>query len=289
MASYIEFNLRFLFFIVLSIIIFFKDEANHWFIRSEMTRELWPAKNRNSHNFLTRENLIDEHGAMIRGDVSKKELTLVFSGDEFADGGEIIRSTLHNHDAKAAFFLTGNFYQNPAFKSLIINLKKDGHYLGAHSDQHLLYADWTNRDSLLVSKKEFTRDLNNNYKRMEKFGIKKENASYFLPPYEWYNAQIAKWTREAGLQLINFTPGTRSTADYTFPEMNERYRSSEKIYNSIIDYEKEDPNGLNGFILLIHIGTDPRRTDKFYDKLDDLLTFLKNNNYKMVSLRELLN
>lgn len=230
----------------------------------------------------------DAQGAIIRGDTSRRELTLVLTGDEFADGGLVIRQTLRQHRVPAAFFLTGNFYRNLAFAQLIRGLRQDGHYLGAHSDRHLLYADWGKRDSLLVTKEEFRQDLQVNYRRMERFGIRKAEAPYFLPPYEWYNARIADWTKEAGLQLINFSPGTRSTADYTYPEMGERYRPTEEIYRSILDHERQDPHGLNGFILLIHIGTDPRRTDKLYDRLGELIQELRGRGYRFVSLRELL-
>jgi peptidoglycan/xylan/chitin deacetylase (PgdA/CDA1 family) len=166
-------------------------------------------------------------------------------------------------------------------------LKKNEHYLGAHSDQHLLYCAWEKRDSLLVSKNEFTIDLQKNYAELAKFGVKKEHTRYFLPPYEWYNDTIAKWTSELGLRLINFTLGTRSTADYTWPELK-NYRSSEEIYKSIMDFEKGRPSGLNGFILLIHIGTDPRRTDKFYHRLPELLTTLRKEGYSFKVIDEML-
>ena len=232
--------------------------------------------------------VIDQHGAIIRGDVSKKEIALVLTGDEFGDGGTTIRRTLQTQKTPASFFLTGNFYSNPLFEKLIRDLKKDGHYLGAQSDKHLLYADWTKRDSLLVTKEEFTSDLQANYKRMANHGIHAADAPYFLPPFEWYNEQVAQWTKELGFRLVNFTPGTRSAADYTYPQMGNRYLSSEEIYRSVMDHEKKDPNGLNGFILLIHIGTDPRRTDKFYDKLDLLLTELKGKGYTFVLITDLL-
>ncbi|MDQ2658336.1 MAG: polysaccharide deacetylase family protein [Bacteroidota bacterium] len=230
----------------------------------------------------------DAQGAIIRGDISEKSIALVFTGDEFGDGGPVILKTLSNNEVHGSFFLTGNFYQNESFRKLIDNLKEAGHYLGAHSDKHLLYADWTRRDSLLVTENQFTTDLNSNYKRMAAFGIEKEDAPFFLPPYEWYNATVAAWTRQLGLQLVNFSPGTRSNADYTYPGMGNRYVSSEDIYHSIIQYEQEDPHGLNGFILLVHIGTDPRRTDKFYHRLDGLLKELKSKGYKFVTIRELL-
>lgn len=212
----------------------------------------------------------------------------MFTGDEFADGADVVRKALKENKVPASFFLTGNFYSNEKFKALITDLKRDGHYLGAHSDKHLLYADWTKRDSLLVSRETFDSDLLKNYERMAKFGVNKVKAPYFLPPYEWYNSTIAKWTNNLGLKLINFSPGTRSTADYTYPEMGNSYRSTDQIYQSILDKEKSDLNGLNGFILLVHIGTDPRRKDKFYNRLDELIKELKSKDYKFVDLKTLL-
>lgn len=223
-------------------------------------------------------------GANIRGDSTQKKIYLVFTGDEYADGGEKISKVLAQEKVKASFFLTGNFYRNPNFQSLIKKLKKDGHYLGPHSDKHLLYCDWNKRDSLLVTKTGFETDLNNNYQAMSNFGIDKEDAKYFLPPYEWYNQTIADWTKAQGLRLINFTLGTRSNADYTYPEMGKSYRSSDEIYRSITTFNETKPNGLNGFILLLHIGTDARRTDKFYNRLAELVAYLKKADYKLTRI-----
>ncbi|MFA6277849.1 MAG: glycoside hydrolase family 9 protein [Pedobacter sp.] len=227
-------------------------------------------------------------GAIIRGKTTEKKIALVFTGDEFADGGDSINKTLVDENVKASFFLTGRFYGKPKNRKLIQALKANGNYLGPHSNAHLLYNDWTKRDSLLVSELQFKTDLIWNYSAMEKFGIRMDSAKYFLPPYEWYNQQIADWTSQMGLQLINFTAGTRSNADYTYPELGKSYRSSEEIYKSILEYNKSKPDGLNGFILLLHIGTDPRRTDKFYDRLPELIKYLKTSGYELVKINELL-
>lgn len=226
-------------------------------------------------------------GAITRGDTSQQQLALVFTGHEFAEGGQTILKTLSELDSPASFFFTGDFYRNPAFAELIAELKTQGHYLGAHSDRHLLYCDWSQRDSLLVDKPQFTRDLLDNYSEMQRFGIKMADAPYFLPPYEWYNDSIAEWTEELGLQLINFTPGTLSHADYTTPEMPS-YRSSSTIYGSILNYEQSHLAGLNGFLLLIHIGAGPGREDKFYFRLEQLVRELKAEGYRFVRVDELL-
>ena len=138
-----------------------------------------------------------------------------------------------------------------------------------------------------MTKEQFVFDLLQNYREMEKAGIKKEKARLFIPPYEWYNDSISVWTRELSLQLINFTPGTKSTADYTYPELK-NYRGSEDIYKSIIDYEQGNASGLNGFILLLHIGTDPKRTDKFYKRLPELIKYLDVKGYRFQTVDQLL-
>jgi endoglucanase len=235
-----------------------------------------------------KKNFIYSHGAITRGDSTLKQIALVFTGDEFADGGQHIKTVLKKHKIKASFFFTGNFYRNPDFSTLIKDLKSDDHYLGAHSDKHLLYCSWEKRDSLLVDKKTFLKDLEHNYIEMAKFGISKSDAKYFMPPYEWYNQKITDWTKEYGLQLINFTPGTRSNADYTIPNMGKKYVDSNTIYKSIINFEQQNNNGLNGFILLVHIGTHPDRTDKFYMLLEKLINELISKNYKFLTISQLL-
>jgi endoglucanase len=225
-------------------------------------------------------------GGITRMDSTKKEIYLVFTGHEFADGGEIIRTTLKNHTITASFFFTGDFYRNPEYSPLVARLRKDGHYLGAHSDKHLLYASWDNRDSLLVTKEEFLEDLRANYGAMQSAGIERQNARFFMPPFEWYNRSISDWCKEAGLTLVNFTPGTSSNADYTFPGMEGGYVPSDTIQQRILTYEARHVHGLDGFILLTHVGTDPRRTDKFYFRLERLIAELKRRGYQFRSFNQ---
>ncbi|HAQ19784.1 MAG TPA: cellulase [Prolixibacteraceae bacterium] len=220
----------------------------------------------------------DSQGAVVRMNPKDKKVYLIFSAHEYAEGGKVIAQTLKKNKSKASFFFTGTFYSNPENSKLINGLITDGHYLGAHSDGHLLYADWSKRDSTLVSQQQLSEDLKANFKKMGAFGITPEKARVFLPPYEWYNAESVDWSRQIGLKVVNFTPGIRSNADYTTPDMP-AYRSSETIMNDIKNFEKKDPNGLNGCIMLIHLGTAPERTDKFYNRLDDLISFLKKNGY----------
>ncbi len=224
------------------------------------------------------------HGGIVRMDTTLKKVWLTFTAHEFADGFDTVLNTLSHHSAKASFFLTGDFTRIEGYDRLISRLKTDGHYIGAHSDKHLLYCDWTKRDSLLVTKEEFMTYLLNNYNALEKHGITKDMAPVYMPPYEWYNDTISAWTREAGFTLVNISSGTKISQDWTVPD-GKPYYTSDYLKKNLLDYEKS--KGLNGYILLIHPGTDPKRTDKLYYHLNSILSYLENKGYSFHSFSEL--
>jgi peptidoglycan/xylan/chitin deacetylase (PgdA/CDA1 family) len=228
-----------------------------------------------------------DEGGIVRGRTDRKEMALIFTGGDFADGGEHVRRVLREKGVQAGFFFTGDFYRSPENSGLIHVLVADGHYLGPHSDKHLLYCSWEDRAKTLVTREEFRADLLANYQIMETFGLRRGDARFFIPPFEWYNREVADWARELGLVLFNFTPGTSSNADYTTPDMPE-YLSSPAIWDRIWACEKKAPDGLNGFILLIHIGTDPKRTDKFYFSLGRLIDDLTAKRYRILRIDRLL-
>lgn len=227
------------------------------------------------------DNNIYQDGGIIRTDPSVKHIDFVFTAADKADGAERIISTLRKYNIKGGFFFTGEFFE--MYPDVVRRLVAEGHYVGSHSYGHLLYAPWGNRDSLLVTKQEFEEDIFKSYKVLREFGI--TDAPYFIPPYEHYNATISSWARQLGLQVINYTPGTITNGDYTTPEMK-RYFSSKEILGRIWEYERTDPNGLNGHIMLIHFGTDPARTDKFYDKLPGLIRELRRKGYSFTPLKD---
>ena len=227
------------------------------------------------------DNNIYRDGGIIRTDPSVKHIDFVFTAADKADGAERIISTLRKYNIKGGFFFTGEFFE--MYPDVVRRLVAEGHYVGSHSYGHLLYAPWGDRDSLLVTRQEFNEDIFKSYKVLREFGI--TDAPYFIPPYEHYNSTISSWARQLGLQVINYTPGTLTNGDYTTPEMK-RYFSSKEILSKICEYERTDPNGLSGHIMLIHFGTDPARTDKFYDKLPGLIRELRRKGYSFTPLKD---
>ena len=143
---------------------------------------------------------------------------------------------------------------------------------------------WENPDSLLVTREEFEADMMKSYDLMRKAGIEYKDAPLYIPPYEYYNKEISSWAKSMGIQVVNYTPGTASNADYTTPDMK-NYRSSQSIYDQIMALEKKE--GLNGHLMLIHFGTHDDRTDKFYNGyMEKMIKTLKRKGYTFAPIRE---
>ncbi|MGH8024515.1 MAG: cellulase N-terminal Ig-like domain-containing protein, partial [Limisphaerales bacterium] len=240
-----------------------------------------PAAQTNSDGWTIRNN------GIIRGPVSEKKIAFVFTGDTFAESGDAILNELARHDARASFFLTGNFLTNAGFAPLVRRMAAQGDYVGPHSDRHLLFCDWNNPPKTLVTRAGFRADINANLDKLERFGITRAEARFILPAFEHYNGDIARWSAQMGLTLIDFTPGTRANADYT-GEADRNFVSSAAIFNSITARERQDPDGLNGFILLLHVGSDPGRVDKFSNRFGALLDYLAGRGYQFERIDELL-
>jgi len=225
-------------------------------------------------------------GGICRGDISKKAVALVFTGGYHGEGTEYILDILKEKQAIGGFFLTGDYLRTAEFKPGIQRMIREHHYIGAHSDQHPKYVRSFSSRGTLISRREFIEDLDRNFAELNSFGVSRNQATLFIPPYETYNQTIVDWASACGLVLFNRTLGTLTHGDYTTPVMKPYY-SSAVILDSIWAEDKK-PSGLNGHILLIHLGVGAERKDKFYHHLGDLIDQLRARGYRIASLPELL-
>jgi peptidoglycan/xylan/chitin deacetylase (PgdA/CDA1 family) len=229
--------------------------------------------------------LREPQGAIVRGDVNAKKIALVFTGGHFGDAATPILDALAARHIKASFFVTGDFLHQNELQPQLRRMIAEGHYLGPHSDSHPLYCDWDERDKSLVTEEFFTADLQKNLADLRALGaLPAGSPVYFIPPYEWYNHDQAEWCKKLDVQLFNFTPGTGSNRDYA-PEGDKAFVPSQQIYGDILAYEQKDPHGLNGFLLLLHLGSS--RKDPFHPHFAALLDELTKRGYEFVRVDEL--
>lgn len=224
-------------------------------------------------------------GAPVRGDTSKKQVALIFTGGEFGEGSESILDALASRGVKAGFFVTGDFLRQPALVPHVRRMAADGHYVGPHSDSHPLYCPWEDRRKTLVTEQFFRDDLEKNIADLRALGARLDRPIYFIPPYEWYNADQTAWSREMNVLLFNFTPGSGCNRDWA-PEDHRSFAPSQKIFDDILAYERKDPHGLNGFLLLLHLGS--ARQDKMHPLVGPLIDELRRRGYEFVRVDQML-
>jgi peptidoglycan/xylan/chitin deacetylase (PgdA/CDA1 family) len=227
-----------------------------------------------------------DQGGIVRGDTSSRNIALIFTGGEHGEGTEHILDVLKHAGIKASLFVTGDYVAKREYHPLLRRMVAEGHYLGPHSHSHPLYCTWEDRSRTLVTEDFFRQDLERNIADLRRFGaLRDDRLIYFIPPYEWYNAEQVRWARAMGLVLFNFTPGSGSNRDW-IPEGQRGFVPSEVILRDILTYEQEDPHGLNGFLLLLHLGS--QRVDKMHLQLTPLIDELSRRGYKFVRVDELL-
>jgi peptidoglycan/xylan/chitin deacetylase (PgdA/CDA1 family) len=226
-------------------------------------------------------------GGVTRGDTGKKQIALIFTGGDFGEGTDHILTVLAHQNIKASFFVTGDFLRKPELVPLVQRAIKEGHYVGPHSDKHPLYCPWEDRHKTLVTREDFASDLQKNIADLRTLGALQDKSKpvYFIPPYEWYNADQSNWSREMNVLLFNFTPGSGSNRDWA-PEDHKSFVPSQQIIDDILKYEQKDEHGLNGFLLLLHVGS--QRKDKTFLLLEPLLENLKKRGYSFVRVDQLL-
>lgn len=226
-----------------------------------------------------------DHGAIVRGDLQRKRIALIFTGGDYGEGTAPILDNLRSLHVKAGFFVTGDYLRKPESPELLRRALREGHYVGPHSDRHLLYCPWDAREKSLVSETQFREDLQKNIDDLVRIGVRFPKPIYFIPPYEWFNRDQTKWAEQMGVQMFNFSPGSGSNRDY-LPESDNRFVSSQALLQGILDYEKKDPHGMNGYILLLHLGAD--RQDKMYRLLEPLVGALRQRGYEFARIDEML-
>ncbi len=220
----------------------------------------------------------DPYGTIVRVNPDKKTVYLCFTADVNFNGAETILKTLKKQKVKGNFFLTGNCLRYTPNEAVIRRIVEEGHYVGGHSDKHVLYCDWGADRPTLMSADSIIADVKANFAELAKFGISREDALWFLPPYEHYNDFSVGILEAMGLRVVNYTPGIGTPADYTVPSMK-NYRKAQPLIDGLWKFEKEQ--GLRGALLLIHPGVEESRPqeERLYNRLDEIIRYLKKKGY----------
>lgn len=225
---------------------------------------------------------VDRWNMVVAWNCDTPVVHLIFSADSMFEGAPYALRVMDSLGVRGSFFFTGNFLRDTVNAPVIRRIVAGGHYVGTHSNRHLLLADWDRDRTPLVTADSMLRDLDSNYVELARFGVRREDTPWLLPPYEWAGDVHVAAYRKAGFTPVAPTTGIETYRDYTTPD-DKYYMTADSMFNQLFAYERTHP--LNGAMLLIHLGTQPVRTDKLYHRLPDIIAGLRARGYQFAPLR----
>lgn len=252
-----------------------------------------------------------QNGILVRGPRSEKRVALCLWGDLFSEGAEAILTELESRKVSASFFLTDQFPADQDPAPLLGRLFDERFYHGNVWDSlhPISYAEippaFRARYGLPsapsmpatfpVELRAGVEQLTQNEskpgvqpfsERVRQKHIDEGLEDFLFLPSPANDIRGLQGMDNAGLSIIAPTPGTLSGMDNT-QEGQTNFVSSQAIFDSILQRERKDPNGLNGFILMFHLGSGLGRTDKFHPRFGELLAVLASRGYSFVRVDEL--
>jgi peptidoglycan/xylan/chitin deacetylase (PgdA/CDA1 family) len=156
---------------------------------------------------------------------------------------------------------------------------------GTHGARRVALGDWPeargpNRDG--VSKETGLID---------KWALNGQNFLW-RAPYGEHNGEIRAWAAEPGYRHVGWTRDAASredldSRDWVADPTSSIYRSSREIRDRILGFGQGNGHGLNGGIVLMHLGTG-RRSDPAHARLPEILDGLAARGYRLVTISDLL-
>ncbi|MCL2756026.1 MAG: polysaccharide deacetylase family protein [Firmicutes bacterium] len=176
--------------------------------------------------------LLAKYDGMFVGDTSKKEIYLTFDLGYEAGYTAAVLDILKKHNARAIFFLCGNYLKEEELVNRMIN---EGHTIGNHTNHHKdptkLNDDGIRKD-IIDFKTKFDEKYNAN--REKKIAMK-----HYRPPSGKFNERTLAIAKEEGLRTVMWSG---AIVDW-FKKPIDPIKSSDKVISRIHP----------GAIMLFHI------------------------------------
>jgi peptidoglycan/xylan/chitin deacetylase (PgdA/CDA1 family) len=229
------------------------------------------------------------------GSARKKLVALTFDGGDRANAVADILDTLLSRNVKATMFLTGEFMlrQRDAVRLIVSR----GHEIGSHtfSHPHLTSFGQDHTQTTLPSVTEafLARELAKTDSVFSAvYGARL--SPLWRSPYGEHNRTICAWAQRAGFLHIGWGQGRTwrknlDSNDWTPNEETAGFHTPQEVFDKIVALAGEPPYGINGGIILMHLGTVRREREKQVHLIvGRLIDTLSAMGYRMVTVSELL-
>lgn len=230
---------------------------------------------------------------ILRGSRKDPSIALTFDAGSNDNNAEDILNILLTEHISSTIFLTGKFIQ--LYPELTRRIVKDGHEAGNHtfSHPHLTTFEQNLRHDTAPG---ITRGFfHNELQRTDSifFAVTgTKMTKFWRSPYGEQNKDIRIWAAELGYRHIGWTRGrgngeSMDTRDWVSDENSELYMTAEEIRDTLLNFGSGDPDGANGSIILMHLGST-RKSDFPYQTLAEIISGFRNKGYSIITITELL-
>ena len=202
---------------------------------------------------------LGRYDAAYLGDTSEKVLYLTFDAGYENGCTEKILDTLKKHNAKAAFFLVGNYIQRNA--DLVRRMVQEGHTVGNHTMHH---PDMSKLSDFNAFSKELS-DLAELYEQT----VGQPLPRYYRPPQGIYSEENLKMAQQLGYKTVFWS---LAYVDWN----NDAQPSREQALSKLL------PRTHPGAVVLLH---STSKTNA--EILDELLTKWEEAGYRFGTVEEL--
>ncbi|MEG1829141.1 MAG: polysaccharide deacetylase family protein [Cellulosilyticaceae bacterium] len=190
-------------------------------------------------------------------DTKEKLISLTFDVAWGAEDVEEILDTLDKYNAKATFFIVGDWAQKYPEKVKLI--AERGHDIGNHSSRHPHVTQ--------MSKEDIKKDMMEAHEIVRR--ITGESMDLYRPPYGEYNNEVILAANESGYYTIQWDVDSLDWKEYGLQPM--------------IDKVLTHKNLTYGSIVLLHNGTKHTK-----NALEPILKGLVDKGYTIVPISELI-
>jgi peptidoglycan/xylan/chitin deacetylase (PgdA/CDA1 family) len=228
------------------------------------------------------------------GSLDKKLIALTFDGGSSANATLDILDTLASRGVKSTMFLTGSFIRR--FPQIVMRIADEGHELANHTMNHPRMTTYSNTKTQTTRPEISRQTVINELVTTERLLAERTGLSFaplWRSPYGEYNREICRWALDAGYLHIGWKKGRTwwenlDSNDWVTDENSPSFKTPDEVFYKIINMASQ-PQGANGGIVLMHLGTERKEREmQVHLILGKLIDTLREIGYEAVTVSELL-
>jgi peptidoglycan/xylan/chitin deacetylase (PgdA/CDA1 family) len=229
------------------------------------------------------------------GTPDKKLVALTFDGGANNSGVGDILDTLKSRNVKATMFLTGAFLK--AYPSAVRRIAAEGHEVGNHTLSHPHLTSWAQDHTQTTLDNVSEAFLCNQLATADSIFSSITGGHFahlWRAPYGEKNRTVCAWARRCGYIHIGWRQGKTwrqglDSNDWVPDEETPGYHTPQEVVDKVIALAGEGQNGINGGIILMHLGSERKDAQaQMYRMLGKLIDDLKGLGYSLVTVSEML-